>query len=130
MQIHYQCFHISAVLFQQLPHMCTQFYTHLSLNDSIRHPWVTMFALAEFMAEVLTHMSMELLCFLFKKKCCRTSSWHSYVVGEIYYALEMRHLSFPVVCWKASDISCSCTSLLSNVCHFMMVCGVVHTCYL
>jgi hypothetical protein len=38
-----------------------------------------------------------------------------------YYILEVRHQSFPEVCWHASDIHFHVLSLLSKVCHFMMM---------
>jgi hypothetical protein len=82
MPTHFQCFHIPAVIFQQFPHICTEFYTHICWNDSIRHQLVIMVSLAEFMAKVLIQMSVELLCFLLLKKCCRPT-WQSYVVAEI-----------------------------------------------
>jgi len=53
-----------TVVFKQFPHICTEFYTHICWNDSIRHQWMIMVPLAELMAKVLKQMSVELLCFL------------------------------------------------------------------
>ena len=68
MQTHFYCFHIPAVIFQQFPHICTKFYTHLCWNDSIRHQWVIMVPLAKFVAKVLMQMPCGITVFIGLRK--------------------------------------------------------------